>query len=233
MFGAADPSDGTAVRRSPAVWWRAAALVVLLGTGVVVLVTVDLPSVEQVRADVAEAGPWAPVLFVGAYVVATLLLLPKNVLSAAAGLAFGLASGVAVVWVGAMVGAVVAFWLGRALGRDAVGQLAGRHLLRLDELVRRRGLLAVLVLRLVPVVPFTAVNYGSGLVDLRFRDYLLGTAIGILPGTVAYVALGAYGSTPASLPFVLAAAALVALSVAGVVLARRRPASAPAGPEGD
>jgi len=71
------------------------------------------------------------------------------------------------------------------------------------------------------VVPFTALNYGSGLTALRLPTYLAATAVGIVPGTVAYVALGAYGTDPWSLPFVAAAAVLFVLSIGGAVLARR------------
>lgn len=210
-------------RSSP--WWRLAALGAVLAAGVVLLLTVPL-DVAGVRAAVDAAGPWAAVAFVAGYVVATLLLLPKNVLSAAAGLTFGLVGGVALVWVGAVAGAAVAFWVGRALGRDGVRRLAGDRLDRLDDLVTRHGVLAVLVARLVPVVPFTAVNYGSGLTAVGFGPYLLATAVGILPGTVAYTAIGAFGAEPGSWPFLVAVASLVALTGVGLVVVRRRRAAA-------
>ncbi|MFD2024626.1 TVP38/TMEM64 family protein [Promicromonospora aerolata] len=203
-------------------WGRLAGLVLLLLVGVVLLIVVPLPTVPELHAQVAAFGAWAPVLFIAGYVVATLLLLPKNVLSAAAGLAFGLPLGVTLVWIGAMLGAAASFWLGRALGRDGVARLAGRHMVRLDGLVRRHGVLAVLVARLIPIVPFTAVNYGSGLTAVGFPAYLLATAVGILPGTVAYVAVGAYGTDPGGWQFLVAAGALLVLSVGGAAFARRR-----------
>lgn len=210
-------------------WVRLAALVALLLVGVAILVLVPLPGPQELRDRVA-ATPWAPVLFVAGYVVATVLLLPKNVLSAAAGIAFGLAGGVALVWVGAVLGASMSFWLGQRLGRDGVARLAGRHLVRLDDLVRRHGTLAVLVARLIPVVPFTAVNYGSGLTAVRFGGYLLATAVGILPGTIAYVAVGAYGTDAGGWQFLSAVGVLLVLSVGGAWWARRRWRRPGAGP---
>lgn len=204
------------------IWGRLAALVLLLLTGAAILLFVPLPAPEELQLRVSSAGTWAPVLFGVLYVVATLLLLPKNLLSAAAGLAFGLAPGVAVVWVAAVLGASASFWLGRRLGRDGVARLTGRHLVRLDEMVRRHGTLAVLIARLIPVVPFTAVNYGSGLTAVGFRAYLLATAVGIVPGTVAYVAVGAYGTEPGGWRFISAAGALLLLTVGGAMVAHRR-----------
>jgi len=156
---------------------------------------------------------------VGGYVLVTLAPIPKNVLSAAAGLMFGLVTGVLLVWVAALVGALVAFGLGRVLGRDAVERFTSTRVQKVDELIARRGLLAVVVVRLVPVVPFTAINYTVGLTGIRFWHYTAGTAIGIIPGTVAYVALGTYGATPGSWPFLVSAAALVLLSVGGLLAA--------------
>jgi uncharacterized membrane protein YdjX (TVP38/TMEM64 family) len=161
------------------------------------------------------------VVFVGTYALITLAPVPKNVLSAAAGVMFGLVSGVLLVWVAAVVGALMAFGLGRLLGRDAVERLTSTRVQRVDELIARRGLLAVVVVRLVPVVPFTAINYTAGLTAIRFWHYTVGTAVGIIPGTVAYVALGTYGTTPGSWPFLVSATALVVLSVGGLLAAHR------------
>ena len=134
---------------------------------------------------------------------------------------FGLAAGIAIVLVAAVLGAIVAFGLGRTLGRDAVQRFTGTRVARVDALLRRRGILAVIGLRLVPVVPFTAVNYAAGLTSVGVRDYVLGTAVGIVPGTVAYVALGVYGTEPDQWPFVAAVIVLLALSIGGAALARR------------
>jgi uncharacterized membrane protein YdjX (TVP38/TMEM64 family) len=115
----------------------------------------------------------------------------------------------------------MAFWLGRVLRRGAVERFTGARVARVDKLLARRGVMAVIGVRLVPVVPFTAINYTSGLTGVRLRDYTLGTALGIVPGTVAYVTLGTYGSEPVSWPVALSAAALGLLTAAGVLAARR------------
>lgn len=192
----------------------------LLVAGVAaVVVTSGISDVDTVRGRVGSAGPIAPAVFAVVFALAMLAPLPKNALSAAGGLLFGLTTGVLAVWVGAMLGALVAFWLARALGREVISRFTGPRVARADELVRRGGVLAA---RLVPVVPFTLINYASGLGPVRFAHYLLGTAIGILPGSLAYVAVGAYGTQPRSWQLYVAVAALVALSVGGVVVARRR-----------
>jgi uncharacterized membrane protein YdjX (TVP38/TMEM64 family) len=206
--------------RSPLL--RLSLLAALLTALVVTALVVGVPDAQSLRQHVAAVGPLAPVAFVLAYAALTLLPLPKNVITAAAGLLFGLLDGIVLVLPGALLGALAAFGLGRALGRDAVERFTGTRVARIDALLARRGLVAILVCRLVPVVPFTGTNYAAGLTALRLRDFLVGTAIGIVPGTVAYVALGAYGTSPTSWPFVAAVAVLLALSAGGTWLAARR-----------
>ena len=202
--------------------WRLSALLVLLLVSVVVALTVDLPSAVELRMRIDSYGWAAPVMFVGLYALITLVPVPKNVLSAAGGLVFGLLAGIVLVWVAATLGALAAFGLGRLLGRDAVERLTSTRVQRVDDLIARRGLLAVILVRLVPVVPFTAINYTAGLTGVQLWQYAVGTAVGIVPGTVAYVALGTYGDAPGSLPFLLSAAALVLLTAGGLIFARRR-----------
>ena len=198
---------------------RATVLTVLLVGLTLAVLLVGVPDPAQLRDDAAGVG--APLLVL-VYAGLCLLPVPRNVLSVAAGLLLGLRDGLLVALPGALLGAVVAFWIGRLLGREAVERFTGARAARVDALLRRRGVTAVLVCRLLPVVPFVGVNYSAGLTAVRFRDYVLGTAVGIVPGAVAYVAVGALGTSPTSWPFVAALAALAILSLAGASWYRRR-----------
>ncbi len=217
-------ADGSGRVRAPvrAARLRLVLLVVLLASLGAAALAIGVPDAGALRRDVAALGPLAPAVFVLLYAGATLLPLPKNVITAVAGLAFGLVDGVLLVLPGAVLGALAAFGLGRWLGRDAVERLTGTRVARVDALLARRGFVAILVSRLVPVLPFTGINYAAGLTAIRLRDFVLGTAIGIVPGTVAYVALGAYGTSPTSWPFVAAVLALLVLSLGGAWFASRR-----------
>ncbi len=208
---------------------RGGAFLLILAVAITAAVVVGLPDVAALRSDIAAAGPAGPAVFVLVYAVATLAPVPKNVLSAVAGLLFGLVAGIALVFVAAMLGALTAFWLGRVLGRGAVERLTGARVARVDTVLSRRGVMAVIGVRLVPVVPFTAINYTAGLTAVRLRDDVIGTAVGIVPGTVAYVALGTFGAEPVSWRFATSAAVLVLLTTAGLITARRSRSPATAG----
>lgn len=200
---------------------RLGILLVLVVAAAVVALVVPLPPVEDIRSYFGTAGWWGPAAFILGYAVLTLAPVPKNVLSVAAGLVFGFAGGIAVVFIAAILGSVAAFWLGRWLGREAVEKFTGARVEKVDELLRRRGLPAMIGVRLVPVLPFTAINYTAGLTSIRWWPYFLGTAIGILPGTVSFVTLGAFGLQP-GWQLNLALVALGILTVAGLAVAVRR-----------
>lgn len=132
-----------------------------------------------------QAGLWAPVLFILIYAVGVCILIPGTVLTGLGAAVFGPYLGFAYVWLGAMAGATGAFFIGRTLGRDFALSLIGERLKKYDEAIERNGFATVLYLRLV-YFPFTAMNYGMGLTRVRFRDYFLGTALGIVVGTFVF-----------------------------------------------
>jgi uncharacterized membrane protein YdjX (TVP38/TMEM64 family) len=89
------------------------------------------------------------------------------------------------VWIGAMIGASVAFLIGRTLGREFAASLVGDRLRRYDDVIERKGFATVLYLRLI-YFPFTPMNFGMGLTKVHFREYFFGTGLGILVGTFIF-----------------------------------------------
>lgn len=203
-------------------WLRPLLLVLLVAAGVMVALVEGVPPVDRVRGWVEAAGWAGPVLYSLLYAALTLTPAPASLMGIAGGVLFGLAVGLTVVLAGAVAGAVAGFAAARWLGRGTVLRLGGHRLARLDDLVSRRGLVAVVAARLVPVIPFTTLNLACGLTAVRFRHYVLGTVVGILPATTAYVTIGAYGADPGSTPFLVAVGGLVVLAAGGLVAAHRR-----------
>ncbi|WP_175407543.1 TVP38/TMEM64 family protein [Streptomyces sp. TRM64462] len=214
--------DGTAPQPVRGVWIRLAVLVALLaalGSWAALGGGADL--LREVRLWVDSLGLWGPVIFAVCYALAVTALLPGSVLTASAGALFGLPVGAGAVLVGATTGAALSFGLARRLGRPVVARHAGSgRLARLDAYLTRRGFVAVLVLRLVPLFPFSMINYGAGVAGVRFSSYVTATALGIIPGTVVYTGLGGSLGEPASAGLWIALGGLLVLSVGGWWAAR-------------
>jgi uncharacterized membrane protein YdjX (TVP38/TMEM64 family) len=148
-------------------------------------------NLSQLSTWLDGLGFWGPVIFALAYILATLLMVPGSLLTAAAGFLFGLAGGTALVLVAATVGASLAFQLGRTLARGAIQKRLAQNatFLAIDDAIAREGRKVVLLLRLSPVFPFSLLNYALGLTGVRFRDYLV-ACIAMVPGTFLYVYYG-------------------------------------------
>jgi len=132
-----------------------------------------------------SAGIWAPVLFILVYAAGICLFVPGTLLTTLGAVLFGAYRGFVYVWIGAMLGASAAFWIGRTLGREFAASRIGDRLRKYDEAIERNGFATVLYLRLV-YFPFTPMNFGMGLTGVRFRDYLFGTGLGIVVGTFLF-----------------------------------------------
>ncbi|TFG58501.1 MAG: TVP38/TMEM64 family protein [Deltaproteobacteria bacterium] len=140
---------------------------------------------EALGQVLESAGYWAPLLFILVYIVGICLFVPGTLLTTLGAAIFGAYWGFLYVWVGAMIGASAAFWIGRTLGREFAASLIGDKLKKYDEAIERNGFATVLYLRLI-YFPFTPMNFGMGLTRVRFRDYVFGTGLGIIVGTFIF-----------------------------------------------
>lgn len=150
---------------------------------------------ETFQNWIQDLGPWGWLIFASAYIVATVLLVPVSVLTIAGGLAFGLAIGFPLVVVSATVGATLAFLVSRYLAHGKVESLMARRpkFKAIQQAVGEGGWQVVALLRLSPVLPFNLQNYFYGITDIKLAQYVPATFVGIMPGTLLYVYLGAAG----------------------------------------
>jgi len=145
----------------------------------------DYLNADALGRFLAAAGLWAPLVFMIIYAVGVCLFLPGTLLTGLGAAIFGAYWGFVYVWFGAMVGASIAFWIGRTLGREFAASLIGDRLQKYDDAIERNGFATVLYLRLV-YFPFTPMNFGMGLTKVHFRDYVFGTGLGIIVGTFIF-----------------------------------------------
>lgn len=197
---------------------------------------------ESVRDYFQQLDPWAArFAYVVCYIVGTVLLVPGVILSFAGAVLFGAWEGTLYTWIGATIGATLCYYLARLLGRDFVEGLLGGRFQALDQRLRDNGFTGLLILRLVPLFPFNGINFASGLTSIRPRDYIMATAIGILPGTFVYQFLfarlggqilerGISLHDFLELEIVIALGLFVAFIIAGKLASKRLTRSGPAKP---
>ena len=159
-------------------------------------VSIFLPVVHWLQAIIAWVnglGALGGLVYGLIYAGATVLIVPGTPLTAVAGLLYGVIIGVIIVSPASVLGATLAFLLGRYVARDWIARKLERYpkFVAIDRAIERNGFLVVLLMRLEPVfLPFALLNYALGITRVRLRDYVLASWIGMLPATILYVYLG-------------------------------------------
>jgi uncharacterized membrane protein YdjX (TVP38/TMEM64 family) len=140
---------------------------------------------------IENLGSIGAIAFIGIYIMATVAFLPAFILTLGAGVLFGLWLGSIYVFIGATLGSIAAFLIGRYLARDWVAKkIAGNDKFKaIDRAVGKEGLKIVLLTRLSPAFPFNLLNYAFGVTGVSARDYMIGS-IGMIPGTIMFVYIG-------------------------------------------
>lgn len=189
------------------VLWLSAVLAIILGLKAL---GVDLSDItpERIRALLIPYGAGAPMLYVAAY-SQPFVPLPASIMTMAAGLAFGPWWGLMAAVCGATLRACGQFLIARRLGRNTIARFLKGRTAHIDERIGARGFATVLLIRLIPNVPYDLQNLALGVSRVRFWPYALATLIGIVPASFAFVYFGDSLTNPAQTWKLLAAALLV------------------------
>ncbi|MFB6548590.1 TVP38/TMEM64 family protein [Streptomyces sp. NPDC056405] len=211
----------TRVLLSP--WSRFSLLVALLASAATAVLLFQPQQLLTNGWPPQLGGAAAAVAYAVAYGLCTVAFVPRPLLNLAAGALFGSQLGLASALAGTVLGAGIAFCLGRMLGQEALRPLLrGKWLKAADGQLSRHGVRSMLAARLFPGVPFAAANYCAAVSRMGLLPFLLATALGSIPNTAAYVVAGARASTPTSPAFLIALACIALPGLAGAVVAWRK-----------
>lgn len=206
------------------VWTRLIlVLVVLFG---IVAVWRWSPLAEFIRPEVLAGWGsalrghwWGYAAAMAVFVIGGLIVIPVTVLVAASALVFGPAAGFAVSMSGALLSGAAVYLVGDALGRRGLDLFAGGGRIEAaSEALAERGILTMALVRQIPIAPYSVVNFAAGMSHIRFRDFMVGTGIGILPWMLALTLLTDQFFRMLQSPSLTNAAILAAASVVAVGL---------------
>lgn len=230
-----DAAGAVTARRSAPAWSRIA-IVATVVAGLTALWKLtplaDLLDARQITGWAREFGDqwWAPLATMLAYTPAAATMFPRGLITLFAVVAFGPWLGFAYAMLGIELSAWLTFVAGKQVDRDTIRRMAGSKLNDIIQVLRRRGLLAITALRLVPLAPFAVEGLVAGAVGVKLWHFMLGTAIGMLPGTLTATVFGgqvqAALEDPASVNYWLIGAAVAFMIVATLLVRRWLVASA-------
>lgn len=183
--------------------------------------------VSELRGLIGEHAIFAPMIYVLCFAILPIFLFPVPILAVVAGTAFGLFAGSLYTIIGAMINSVLMFYIARFLGFRTVSAFTQNSKSKILKTLGEPGgkFSLILILRLMPLVPYNALNYACGVMNVSLRDYVVATFVGIVPATFIMVNLGEKALDMRSNGFIIACvlmAALVVLSSWGAKKIRAR-----------
>jgi uncharacterized membrane protein YdjX (TVP38/TMEM64 family) len=175
------------------------------------------PTAVGLKEYIASCGVFGPIVYMTMFSV----IPAGSVIAIAGGMAFGMYLGTLYTIIGAIVGATVAFYISRLLGRGVVEKIIKGKMLRIEDGIEKGGFLLILILRLIPIIPFNVISYGAGLTRIKYIDYMLATMIGIVPGVLVFTNLGDKALDLGSPDFLWAVGILFLMLIVSILLKRK------------
>lgn len=190
-----EPPDASSPRPPHGLWWRLGVLLLVVAAAVLAGRLLGLgryTSAGVLQETVARLRHlrWIMPGFVAAFAFGASIGLPATPFYLMGGALFGPVGGALLNWGGATLGSLGSFLLARTLGHGALAHVVRRRVPDLHGLVTEHGFATVLRLRMIPVFPYNALNFGAGLAGMRLAPYAVATALGIVPAAALYTILG-------------------------------------------
>ncbi|MGL5754267.1 MAG: TVP38/TMEM64 family protein [Paraclostridium sp.] len=192
-------------------------IILILGSIIYKLFSMNI-DVEDIQVYVSSFGKLAPIVYIIMFALVPLTLFPDSILAIGGGIVFGLAKGYIYTVIGALIGASISFYISRKLGRNFVKKITNEKLDNIENIINSKGFFVVLILRLIPLFPFDIISYSAGLTSIKYKDFLMATIIGTVPGILVFTNIGAQSVNIGSNSFYISIIALVILILGSILL---------------
>jgi uncharacterized membrane protein YdjX (TVP38/TMEM64 family) len=174
----------------PTAWWKPVVLIVIIVTLFIVMNVYGFgEKIEDLQYWIQSLGLWGPIAFFFIYLGAVISTIPGTIFGVIAGALFGSVIGVILISISSTIGASLTFLIARYFARDTVARWLSKNktMKRLDQLTEEQGMAIVGLTRLIPLFPFTLLNYGFGLTKVSFKTYVFWSWLCMIPGTIIVV----------------------------------------------
>lgn len=209
--------------KKPQDWWKPVVFIVIIVTLFIVMNVYGFGAkIEELQHWIQSLGLWGPIAFFVIYLGAVIATIPGTIFGVIAGALFGSVVGVILISIASTIGASLTFLIARYFARDAVAQWLSKNktMKRLDKLTEEHGMIIVGLTRLIPLFPFTLLNYGFGLTRVSFKTYVFWSWLCMIPGTILVVVgtdVLTQGMTQGHIPWVSVGVLVITGLVLGLI----------------
>lgn len=197
---------------------RIGAVIIFIISAFIFVMYFKLYDFSRVREIVSSTGSWAPFVFTVFCVIRPIVILPIGLFSVLGGVMFGAFWGTVYTILGSTIGSVIAYYMARYWGKDWVEGFLKGNMTKLDEHCREKGFVVTFLMRVIPILPCDVVSYICGLSEIKLKDFVLGTFLGIIPGTFIYSYFGNSLNNMYSKQFIISIILLLLLSLLPLII---------------
>lgn len=172
----------------------------------------------EIKAHIESYGILAPIIYMIMFTLVPLTLFPDSILAIAGGMCFGLLWGSVYTMIGALLGGSLSFYLARKVGHKLFTKL---QQYQVSQKIEEKGFIFILILRLMPLLPYDVISYGAGLSSVKYKDFILATMIGIIPGVLVFTNVGDKATDLGSSGFYISLSLVVIMFVVAGYLKKR------------
>lgn len=171
---------------------------------------------------IRSQGKYAYIVFMVIFALKPLvLIIPSNLLSISSGIVFGPFLGTILTSMGFFVSGSLAFFIARILGQDAVNKILRGKALNLNNRLEQDGFKVLVLLRLIPILPYDPVSYAAGLSKVKYRDFIISSVIGVLPEVICYSIIGENAMNPLSPKFFIPLSVIVLITIISGIIVKK------------
>lgn len=164
---------------------------------------------------------FAPIVYIVMFAIVPLTFFPDSILAISSGLIFGFYKGYIYTTIGALLGGSIAFFLARYIGHDLIKKFSNDKLSKIEKLINTNGFYVIFLLRLIPLFPFDIISYGAGLTSVDYKQFLLATLLGTIPGIAVFTNIGSSALDISSTSFYISIAMLILLFAISILLKKK------------
>lgn len=164
---------------------------------------------------------FGPIVYIIMFAIVPLTFFPDSILAISSGLIFGFYKGYIYTTIGALLGGSIAFFLARYIGYDLLKKISNDKLSKIEKLINANGFYIIFLLRLIPLFPFDIISYGAGLTSVDYKQFLLATLLGTIPGIAVFTNIGSSALDISSTSFYISIAMLILLFAISILLKKK------------
>lgn len=198
----------------------------VLFAGIIILRKTKINNLEELKKIILDSGVVAPFIYIGLFIILPVFFCPVTILAMAAGYVFGIFQASIYTFIGAFLNSTLTYFIGKYVAYELINDIANKKYSSVYTKLKARthgkdGFIFMLIVRLLPFVPYTFLNYMSGATGYDYLTFISSSMLGILPGIFLYTNIGTNLTVIGSIEFYISIVIFILFLITTTLVAKK------------